>query len=69
MPYNGGKRLGLETASKLGHLEIIKSELVNALIEQFEKPDQELEKDPIAWEPIEFGPDSLRLIFAVDGSK
>jgi hypothetical protein len=69
MPYQGGKRLGMETASKLGHLEVINSELVNSLIAEFEKPVQEEERDYTAWQPIEFDQEPLRLIFAVDGSK
>ena len=69
MPYQGGKRLGMETASKLGHLEVIKSELVNSLIDQFEKPDQQEKNDYTAWQPIDFDEVPLRLVFAVDGSK
>jgi len=69
MPYQGGKRLGMEKASKLGHLEIIKSELVNSLIDQFEKPEPQEEQDYTAWQRIEFDNQPLRLIFAVDGSK
>ena len=69
MPYQGGKRLGMESASKLGHLEVINSELVNSLIDQFEKPVTQAEQDYTAWQPIEFAQESLRLIFAVDGSK
>ena len=42
MPYQGGKRLAGERASKLGHLDVIQSELVNELIDQFEKPELEL---------------------------
>lgn len=69
MPYQGGKRLGMESASKLGHLEVINSKLVNSLIDQFEKPVQQEEQDYTAWQPIEFDQEPLRLIFAVDGSK
>ena len=39
MPYQGGNRLSQEKASKLGHLDVIKSELVNELVEQFETID------------------------------
>jgi len=59
----------MEKASKLGHLEVIKSDLVNKLIEQFEMPDQEEEGQAAHWQPIDFGEPPLRLIFAVDGSK
>jgi hypothetical protein len=68
MPYQGGKRLGMETASKLGHLEVIESELVNSLIEQFEKPEQEIEEGQTPWKPMNLDQEPLRLIFAVDGS-
>ena len=69
MPYQGGKRLGMEKASKLGHLEVIKSDLVNSLIDQFEKPEPQEEQDYIAWQTIEFDNQPLRLIFSVDGSR
>ena len=69
MPYQSGKRLSGEYASKLGHLEVIKSELVNKLIEQFE--DQESIEIPqsVRWIKFDEEADPLRLIFAVDGSK
>lgn len=69
MPYQGGRRLSGERASKLGHLEIIKSELVNELINQFEKPEPEIPETKVIWEIINFSEDPLRLIFAVDGSR
>ncbi|MDK2873194.1 MAG: hypothetical protein PWQ64_958 [Desulfomicrobiaceae bacterium] len=68
MPYRAGNRLGMEKASKLGHLEVIKSDLVNKLIEQFEMPDQDDDRQEIQWLPIKFDDNPLRLIFAVDGS-
>ncbi len=69
MAYQGGNRLGLEMASKLGHLEVIKSDLVNELIDQFEKPEIEEEFDYSSWQKLKFKEEPLRLIFAVDGSK
>lgn len=69
MPYQAGDRLGMEKASKLGHLEVIKSDLVNKLIEQFEMPDQDDDSQEVQWQPIEFDKNPLRLIFAVDGSR
>jgi hypothetical protein len=68
MPYQAGKRLSGERASKLGHLDVIKSELVNQLIDQFEKPEPEVVESEISWEKIDTNEDPLRLIFAVDGS-
>ena len=39
MPYQGGARLTRpETASKLGHLEVVKSPFVKSLIDEFEYP-------------------------------
>lgn len=68
MPYQGGKRLSGETASKLGHLDVIKSELVNQLIDQFEKPEPSYVPNKALWEEIDSNDTPLRLIFAVDGS-
>ncbi|RDI53320.1 hypothetical protein [Nocardia mexicana] len=71
MPYQGGERLtSTERASKLGHLEVVKSPFVKQLVDQFERPeptDDEPGKhlwtafDPTAIEP-------LNLVLAVDGS-
>ena len=69
MPYQGGNRLSGERASKLGHLDVVNSELVNELISQFEKTEPEEIESDAAWQPIEEGNEPLRLIFAVDGSK
>ncbi|RME60415.1 hypothetical protein D6779_02250, partial [Candidatus Parcubacteria bacterium] len=69
MPYQGGKRLSGERASKLGHLDVVKSELVNELIQQFEDQQPALIESPANWVPIPDGESPLRLIFAVDGSK
>ena len=69
MPYQGGRRLSGERASKLGHLDVIKSELVNELIHQFEKPEIEIVESEASWERIDTNEAPLRLIFAVDGSK
>lgn len=71
MPYQPGSRLAGENASKLGHLEILESDLVKSLIDQFEYPEK-LEGDPSNTIWSEYLPNSevkpLRLIFAVDGS-
>jgi hypothetical protein len=68
MPYQQGKRLSGETASKLGHLEVIKSELVNKLIEQFENPSPAVIETNAAWEEFSTEIKPLPLIFAIDGS-
>jgi hypothetical protein len=69
MPYQGGKRLAAEYASKLGHLEVINSELVNKLIKQFENPEHDYIESPAEWQKIDTSVGPLRLVFAVDGSK
>ncbi len=69
MPYKGGSRLSGERASKLGHLDIIQSDLVNELIDQFESYDPEIVETDAKWEKIDLSEEPLRLIFAVDGSK
>ena len=69
MPYKAGGRLGGEKASKLGHLDVIKSDLVNELIAQFESLDPGTTDFGANWENIDYNCKPLRLIFAVDGSK
>ena len=69
MPYQGGKRLSGERASKLGHLDVVKSELVNKLVEQFEDQEPAQVETPADWVEISNVAEPLRLIFAVDGSK
>lgn len=68
MPYRRGSRLSGESASKLGHLDVIRSELVNELIAQFENAELPVIKSKINWEPFESNGSPLRLLFAVDGS-
>ncbi|MDD2467311.1 MAG: hypothetical protein PHI97_25275 [Desulfobulbus sp.] len=69
MPYKGGTRLSGERASKLGHLDIIQSDLVNELIDQFENYEPEEVETDAVWEIIDLTEEPLRLVFAVDGSK
>ena len=47
MAYKKGTKLPGETASKLGHLNVVKSEWVRSLIEDFEYPSNR-ETDPSA---------------------
>ena len=68
MPYKGGNRLSGEKASKLGHLDVINSELVNELIKQFEKNEPCEVESESHWDPINKDVEPLDLIFAVDGS-
>lgn len=69
MPYQAGHRLPGERASKLGHLDVIKSDLVNELVAKFENPESEDYQTDAVWEEIDKAEKPLRLIFAVDGSK
>lgn len=70
MAYREGLRLPGETASKLGHLDVIKSEWVQTLIQDFEFPEDQ-EKNSIAnkWGTFNSsGIPPLRNIWSVDGS-
>ena len=70
MPYQKSSSLPGERGSKLGHLDILKSDLVNSLIRQFEYPPaDELAPTTGIWHS--FDPEAarpLRLVLAVDGS-
>lgn len=67
MPYPSGDHLAGERASKLGHLDVIKSPLVQKLIHDYEKPDIEDNGD-IAWQDMPNPGKPLDIVFAVDGS-
>jgi hypothetical protein len=65
--YQGGGRLPAEKASKLSHLDVLNSELVNKLLADFESPlvtDLNIDLD---WKTFS-SEAPLDLIFAVDGS-
>lgn len=68
MPYQAGARLGSESASKLGHLDIAKSEFVRSLLEKFEYPDKSRPADEKMWQPATAGEEHLPTVIAVDGS-
>ncbi|GAI20728.1 unnamed protein product, partial [marine sediment metagenome] len=68
MPYQKGKRLPIERASKLGHLEVIQSPLVKKLCENFNDPNFKIEPTEINWQPIPKCGNELKIIFASDGS-
>lgn len=69
MPYERGSRLPGESASKLGHLEVTKSEWVKALVDAFEY-ETATPTDPSQTQWTQFEPTAAPLtrIFAVDGS-
>jgi hypothetical protein len=68
MPYMKGDRLPAERASRLGHLEVLKSELVNKLVDQFEANGLATTADCSCWEPIPSVGKPLTLVFGIDGS-
>lgn len=71
MAYSGGERLPFESASKLGHLNVIKSEWVKSLIDDFETNDinnGEGFRDDIWKEFSAENIEPLKHIWVVDGS-
>ena len=70
MPYGAGTRLPFETASKLGHLSVVKSPWVQALVADFDsaKP-ADTDASKTVWQSIDTtGVQPLRAVWAVDGS-
>lgn len=70
MPYQAGRRLGAEHASKLGHLDVLESRFVQDIVKSFESLDvdsKDYSSTPWFEYPCE-GVVPLRYIFAVDGS-
>ena len=68
MPYQAGNRLPGESASRIGHLDVIKSPLVQKLCQSFKNPTVTDECRDIPWQPIPEGESHLKYIFGVDGS-
>lgn len=68
MPYQAGQRLPGERASRLGHLDVLKSDLVKKLCESFEDNAQVTSSTKASWEPIPADGETLPLVFGVDGS-
>lgn len=68
MPYRAGKRLPGEHASRLGHLEVLKSDLVKKLVENFKEVVQATTTTNIQWEGMPSGGEILPLVFGIDGS-
>ena len=68
MPYEAGQRLPAERASRLGHLDVLKSSLVKKLCESFEDTVTSDTPPLASWQPIPSGGIPLPLVFAVDGS-
>lgn len=68
MPYRAGARLPGERASRLGHLEVVKSPLVQKLVKSFENSSSPLVPSDMHWEPLPHGGEQLPLVFGIDGS-
>ena len=68
MPYRPGSRLPAERASRLGHLEVISSDLVKRLCENFEEPEQSIDLPEQNWKPLPCNGEPLGSVFGVDGS-
>jgi len=68
MPYKAGDRLPAERASRLGHLDVLKSELVKKLCKSFEDISQSSISTSPSWMPLPYEGQPLSLIFGVDGS-
>lgn len=68
MPYSEGNRLSGERASKLGHLEVVDSELVKSLVAQFESSTLNNKKYGGKWKKFDSNEEPLNIIFCVDGS-
>lgn len=68
MPYKAGERLPGERASRLGHLEVLKSPLVNKLVKNFEDSSLPGISNNSSWEQMPTGGEPLPLVFGIDGS-
>ena len=69
MPYQPGSRIKTgEKASKIGHLDVIESELVRKLVADFESPEVPINEAEIRTESFSTVAQPHDLIFAVDGS-
>lgn len=68
MPYQGSGKLPAERAGRLGHLDVLKSPLVQQLCESFETSEFVPPSTDTGWKEIPASDDELRLIFGIDGS-
>lgn len=69
MPYQAGNRLPGEYASRLGHLDVLKSDLVKSLCHSFETTNGTANSASTAsWQTIPTGAEPLTIVFGVDGS-
>ncbi|MEM5007403.1 hypothetical protein ABEP42_13920 [Priestia megaterium] len=70
MAYTGGPNLPFESASKLGHINVIESEWVQSLVKEFESTDYSISaSEKSGWEKAEVKDvPKLKYFWAVDGS-
>jgi len=69
MPYQAGNRLPGERASKIGHIEVINSPLVQNLCKNFQDPDNNIsERLNNNWQPLPTDGEERKIIFSSDGS-
>lgn len=68
MPYKAGTRLPGERASKLGHLDMLKSPLVQKLCRSFEDSSPPGVPASMTWSPLPCAGEPLPIVFGVDGS-
>jgi len=68
MPFQPGRGLPGERASRLGHLDVLNSDLVKNIRESFEDQRPGTPPPQAAWEPLPVGGEPLPVIYAVDGS-
>jgi hypothetical protein len=68
MPYQAGSGLPAENASKLGHLDVLNSKLVQQLCQNFKKPIIPDNCKNLGWEKIPETGTPLRFFYGIDGS-
>src|SRR5579884_3037718 len=68
MPYQRSRGLPAERASKLGHLDVLRSPLVQRICASFEAAEAPSVDQTVPWSRLPIGGKPLPLVFAVDGS-
>lgn len=68
MPYQQGQRLSGEYASRLGHLDVLKSDLVKSLCTSFQATGPIQAPTVSGWQSLHTSGKPLNIIFGVDGS-
>jgi YVTN family beta-propeller protein len=68
MPYSEGTRLPGERASRLSHLDILKSPVVKKFVNSFESLHLEIDSKEVTWQKMIMDENPMRLIFGIDGS-